>query len=308
MRYRARQVGFILLEVVVAVGLLVLGMAVIGAQIQTSAVRARETDRQARVTFLAESKFAEIDTGLVIPDEDEIEEDFGRLFPAYAWRLRFEPTGEQAADSVNNFDNLGLAFIQLEILHDPRRDPDETFDFDGATVVGEYYTLRAAPRPLDLTLDFGMEDDVAEKLNEDLAGLAGDLDVHNFNPALFKDLDKEEILKVLPVLMQAFGMRESDILNLVPADLRPQLEAIFDMQNTDEDLEESGDGDTGGGETGGEETGNGRGDGDGAGQADDDEESRGRGARGGRPAGGGRRSSGGSGGGGASGERGGGTR
>ena len=217
-----------LLEVVVAIGLLVLGMAVIGAQIQTSLWRTHQTDRLARVVFLAESKIAELDTGLIEP-EQEIEEDFGRLFPAYAWRLTLEPTEEEE-----------LFFIQLEILYDPARDPEDDFDFAEAEVAQVYYTLRAAPRPLDLTVDFGMDEEVAEKLNEDLAGLGGgDIDVHDFNPAIFRDLDMEEILEVLPVFMQAFNIEQSAILTLVPAELRPQLEALFEEYQAGDAEEES---------------------------------------------------------------------
>jgi len=208
--------GFMLLEVVVAVGLLVLGMAVIGAQIQSSLLLTHETDRLARVVFLAESKIAELDTGLIEP-EQEIEEDFGRLFPAYAWRMTIEPTEEEE-----------LFLITLEILYDPTRDVEEDFDFDEAAVERVYYTLRAAPRPLDLTTDFGMDEEVAEKLNEDLAGLGGgSLDVHDFNPAFFRDLDVEEIAEALPVLMQAFSSDLSSMMALVPEEMRPQLEAWF---------------------------------------------------------------------------------
>ena len=228
MRSTRRHCGFMLLEVVVAIGLLVLGMAVIGAQIQTSLWRTHQTDRLAREVFLAESKIAELDTGLIEP-EQEIEEDFGRLFPAYAWRLTLEPTEAEE-----------LFFIQLEILYDPARDPEEDFDFEEAEVAQVFYTLRAAPRPLDLTVDFGMDEEVAEKLNEDLAGLGGGaIDVHDFNPAIFRDLDMEEILEVLPVFMQAFNIEQSAILTLVPAELRPQLEALFEEYQADDAGEES---------------------------------------------------------------------
>ncbi len=50
---RTVRTGFMLLEIVVAVGLLVLGLAVIGAQIQDAAMLSREggeTEQLARVT------------------------------------------------------------------------------------------------------------------------------------------------------------------------------------------------------------------------------------------------------------------
>jgi hypothetical protein len=99
MHPQTRQPGFMLLEVLVAIGLLVLGMAVIGGQVQTAADLTRETDHLARLVFLAESRLAEIDSGLVVPNEEigdetgvEVEEDFGRLFPQYASRVTIRPT------------------------------------------------------------------------------------------------------------------------------------------------------------------------------------------------------------------------
>jgi hypothetical protein len=100
MHPRTRQPGFMLLEVLVAIGLLVLGMAVIGGQVQTAADLTRETDHLARLVFLAESRLAEIDSGLVVPNEEigdetgvEVEEDFGRLFPAVRFAGDHPPDG-----------------------------------------------------------------------------------------------------------------------------------------------------------------------------------------------------------------------
>ena len=121
----------------------------------------------------------------------------------------------------------------------------EEFDFDSETaeVVGTFYVLHAAPRMLDLSVDFGMDDEVAEKLNEDLAGMVGtDIDVHDFNPAIFRDLEMEEIAVVLPTLMQAFGMQQADILNLVPAEMRPQLESWLANQDSEDGDEADADG------------------------------------------------------------------
>ena len=233
--------GFMLLEVVLAVGLLVLGLSVIGAQMQRSYFRAHDTDTVARVVFLAESKLAEIDTGLIEP-EREIEEDFGRLFPQYAWRLTMEAAGLPE-----------LYFFELEILHDPLREVEDDFEFNDAEVAARFRFLKAAPRPLDLTADFGLDEDAAEDLNERLADLGGGaLDVHDFNPALFRDMDMEDLLEILPALMEAFNISQSEIMNMVPENLRPQLEELFAGAQDDA----SGDqGDEGGGASGDDSSG-----------------------------------------------------
>jgi len=233
-----------LLEMVIAVGLLVLGMALIGAQISTSMERARRTDELARVVFLAESKIAQLDTGLVIPEE-EVEQDFGRLFPQYAWRMRIVPAAES-----------DLNLVSLEILHDASRDIEETFDFEDAEVVETYYTLRATPRPLDLTQDFGLEEAQAEDLNNQLADLTGGaVDVREFSPSVFQNLSMEDMLALMPALMNAFGVDQSAIMQMIPAEVRPQVEELLsqlaesgaDTGDTgDTGADQAGDGATGG--------------------------------------------------------------
>ncbi len=291
---RARPLeGFMLLEVVIAIGLLVLGLAVIGAQIQQSSFRAHRTDEIARVVSLAESKIAEIDTGLVEP-EQEIEDEFGRLFPEYAWRITLEQAGVP-----------DLWLVKLEILRDPTRDIEQDFDFDVAQVEGVYYMLRLTPRRLDLTTDFGMEDEQAEKLNENLSSLGGDaIDVHDFDPSLFKNLDMDQIAQMLPILMQAFGMKGSELLNLLPPEMQQQFQSVLQDTNPDElqqeaedalnelnpgsdsDADQQGTGDTTGGAN--DQTGAGTG---GPDQNKANDSSNSRGTRGGQGARGGRRGS-----------------
>ena len=250
MRRSSAQSGFMLLEIVLAVGLLVLGLSVIGAQMQQSYFRAHETDTVARVVFLAESKLAEIDTGLIEP-EQEIEEDFGRLFPEYAWRLKMEPAGLPE-----------MYFFELEILHDPLREIENEFEFDDAEVAAKFRFLKAAPRPLDLTADFGLDDDAAEDLNARLADLGGGaLDVHDFNPSLFRDMEMEDLLEILPALMEAFNISQSEIMNLVPENLRPQLEELFSTAQDDGSGDQGDDtGDASGDDSSGDQSGDEAGD------------------------------------------------
>ena len=246
--------GFMLLEVVVAVGLLVLGLAVIGAQLREATNRTYETDLAGRVACLAESKFAELDAGLINEEfaadsnfarDLLVEEDFGRLFPAFAWRMRILPTGV-----------TDLLAIELEILHDPQREVDQEFDYANAPVVQVYHTLRAIPRPLDLVADFGVAEDKALELNQQLAGVGdGSMDVHKLDASIFGRMDIEEILEILPVLMQAFNAKQSDIANLLPPDLRAQLEALLAAQPAsgteggEEDQSGTGDGSGGAAES-----------------------------------------------------------
>ena len=225
--------GFMLMEVVVAVGILVVGMAFIGMQIQNSSRSIRRAERSMRALLLAESKFTEFDAGLIIPEE-EIEEEFGPLFPDYAWRLRIEP----------HTDTPDLNQVTLEILHQVRESVDEEFDFDEADVVHRLYTLRATPMNLDLTRDFGMDEEQADELAEQLSTVTdAGIDPRDLDPALFAMLDLEELLEVAPPLLEAFGLSVADLMQVLPEELRQALE---EAQAEFEGAEGTGEGVAGG--------------------------------------------------------------
>ncbi|MCK4661008.1 MAG: hypothetical protein KAV82_15915 [Phycisphaerae bacterium] len=224
--------GFMLMEVVLAVGLLVVGMAFVGMQIQNSSRSSRRAERSMRALLLAESKLSELDAGLIIPEE-EIEEDFGHLFPNYAWRMRIEPTSRP-----------DLNLITLEILYDVRMKLEDEFDFDETDVVHRLYTMRATPTTLDLTRDFGMGEEAADKLAETLSSVGEEgIDPRNLNPALFASLDLEELLEVAPPLLEAFGISMSDLMQVLPDELRQALE---EAQAGEEDSADEGGGEGGG--------------------------------------------------------------
>jgi hypothetical protein len=258
------QPGFLLLEVVVAVGLLVMGMAVIGAQLQSATDRTYQTNHLARVVFLAESKLAEMNTGL-LELELEQEDEFGNLFPYYGWRLLAIPLPEDPNPTTPRHPlDTPMVAVTLQILIDPDRDLEvnEEFDFEEAVVIKTYHTLRTLPRALDLTTDFGLDDERAAEINEQLSGVGGGaVDVNALNPAMFRDMSMEELLEVLPVLMPALGVGEESVLNMVPAEIRPLLEAIFAEQRAESggnsDEGDSGDGSSGDGGSGGNDTGDG---------------------------------------------------
>ncbi|MFH0980613.1 MAG: hypothetical protein V2A79_03625 [Planctomycetota bacterium] len=208
--------GFMLLEVVVAVSILVVGMAFIGMQIQNASRNAEQSERAMRALLLAESKFAEFDAGLIVPEE-EIEEEFGPVFPDYGWRLRIEPTS-----------TLELNLVTLEILQQVRQSVQEEFKFDEAAVVHRLFTLRATPRALDLTRDFGMSEEDADKLTGRWAPIGnGGIDPRNLDPArLFGDpeMDLTELLELALPLLEAYGMSLDDLIPMLPEELRQALE------------------------------------------------------------------------------------
>ena len=205
--------GFMLMEVVVAVGILVVGIAFVGMQVQNSSRSARRAERSMRALLLAETTFTEFDAGLIMPEE-EIEEEYGPLFPDYAWRMRIEP----------HTDMADLNQVTLEVLHQVRHSIDEEFDFDEAEVVHRVYTLRATPMNLDLTRDFGMDEEDADRLAEQLSAVTENgIDPRDLDPALFAALDLEELLEVAPPLLEAFGLSVDDLMQVLPEELRQAL-------------------------------------------------------------------------------------
>lgn len=209
--------AFLLMEVVVAVGILVMGLAFIGMQIQNSSRSARRAERSMRTLLLAESTFSEFDAGLIIPDGEETEREYGPLFPDYGWRLLIDPHPTTA----------DLNQVTLEILHQVRLDFKDEFDFDEAEVVQRLYTLRVTPPAIDLTRDFGMDQEQADELAEQLATVTEDgIDPYNLDPALFGTLDQQELLDLLtqaPQLLEALGLGLNNLEGL-SEELRQALE------------------------------------------------------------------------------------
>lgn len=212
--------GYLLLEVVMSVALLVLGLAVIGAQFQQGRDAAHRTEEMTRVLMLAESKLAELDTGLVALDEeadDETEGDFTLRFPSYGWRMRFQETATE-----------GLRMITLEILFAPREDLDDDFDFDNAKVLHSFYTLRAVPALADLEADYGLDEQAIEQIREALPD--PDIDVEQFDITKpFRELPIEELIAILPTLLGALGISPEAMLNMAPPDVRELLKEGLEM-------------------------------------------------------------------------------
>ena len=82
-RGHQRRLGAVLLEVIISMGLLIFGMAVVGLQINAGLDAARTSDIATRAVMLADTKMAELAAGIVKPEknDDEVKGDFGILYP-----------------------------------------------------------------------------------------------------------------------------------------------------------------------------------------------------------------------------------
>jgi hypothetical protein len=231
----------VLLETVVATGLLVLGLAVIGAQVQDAYTSIRKMEQRTRAMMLAEVQLAELSLGLIELDSvDEVQEgEFGTRYPDWGWRLTLDETEIET-----------LYQLKLEVLYQPRDDVDETFDYDTAEVVHRLYTFRAAPQKLNFAEAFGIPEDQMEELSEKLAatGIEG-MDPEAFDPTVLVTglEDFEQFIEVLPLLMDAFGIDVSSVLNNLPPELMQTIEDSGMLEELGGELGGEGEGEGDGG-------------------------------------------------------------
>ncbi len=224
---RSRRGGYVMLETVIATGMLIVGLAVIGAQLQESNHSVHRMRLKARAMMLAEMQLAQLDLGLVALDSiDEVQEgDFGPRYPDWGWVLITEPT---AID--------GLYRLTVEVLYLPREDEyrEDTFDFEFAERMFTASAFRTQPRPLDLASDFGVPEGDLEDLLDKIAenGIpcfeGGVIDL-----TCFLTIDPEDLLKLLPILKK-LGVDVGDIESLIPSGLLKDLGEAGLLDDEDE--------------------------------------------------------------------------
>lgn len=206
-----------MLETVIGTGLLILGLAVIGAQFQDSETSIRKMQRRFRAIELAEQYLAELDLGLIELDSvDEVqEEDFGPRFPDYGWRLITEPTAIE-----------GMYRLTVEVLFIPRADKyqEDDFDHENAETLFTAYAFRPVPQKLDLEVDYGLKDEELERVTQTLGdtGIPG-LDVSSFDPSILAKLDFEQMVKVLPIVLDAMHLELGDLEAMIPPEILKQI-------------------------------------------------------------------------------------
>ncbi|MEK6674822.1 MAG: hypothetical protein AABZ47_04110 [Planctomycetota bacterium] len=234
--YRRRR-AYVLLETVIATGLLLVGLAVIGTQLQEANTTVGKMDLRMRAIMLADMQLAELDLGLVELDSvDEVqEEDFGLRFPEWAWRLTIEETSVEK-----------MFLLRLDVLHAKREDYSEEFDFEGADRVHTVYAMRPTPEPLDLITDFGLTEKQATDLDKKLSAIGEGFDISSFDPALLAKLPFDQLVEVLPSLLDAFNIPVDNLIRSLPPDVRKALEEAGLLGGDDEESAEGEQGADGG--------------------------------------------------------------
>ena len=228
--FHARR-AYVMLETVIATGLLIVGLSVIGAQLQDSNAAVHKMRFKTQAIMLAETQLAMMDLGLVELDSvDEVQEgDFGSRYPDWGWRLITEPT------SID-----GLFRITIEVQHLVRQEDyrEDTFEHDHADTLFRASAFRQPPRPLDLATDFGLNDEELDDFLDKVgsAGIPG-FDGGSFDPAFLANADVEELLKMLPALQQ-LGISMGDLESMIPPDLLKQLQESGFMEQIEGEIGE----------------------------------------------------------------------
>ncbi len=196
--------GVLLLEVILALAILLMGMAVIGVQMNTSLETGYRDAQTNQALMLAEAKLAQLDSGVVKIGIEGLDGSFP-VFPGYFYRFEIEP--ERDID--------GMYRVKLEVLYDGSRigvKPEDLVDAkpaEGNEVLMTLYTFRPTPPVVDLQRDFGLNDDQMADLGEKLPVEL--LDPTNISPSLFADLDPETLMSVLTAIGEAYGISEAQI-------------------------------------------------------------------------------------------------
>ncbi len=214
---RARCGGYILLETVVATGLLIVGLAVIGAQVQSADTSVRTMDRELRAMMLAEQQLAELDLGLIeLESLDEVEDgDFGSRQPDWAWRMTTDPTVVE-----------GLFRLRIDVFYHHREDDysQDSFDYDAAEMMFTAYAFRAAPRSIDFAADYGLNEEEFDELSKKFIDLGIPIDPSNFSPgADMLDRPFDELIEILPLVMEAMGLDFDQLAAVLPKDVLDQI-------------------------------------------------------------------------------------
>lgn len=145
--------GAVLLEVVLATGILFVGMSVIGLQVVNGLQVARNVESTLEATLLVDTLLAEMDAGAVVPEssDDLIEGDFGIRAPGYAWRILIEPA---------DVDDLLMLTFQISYndadADDQVNNPDRQIDFDPDRLLREVHRLYPVPADVNMERDFGV--------------------------------------------------------------------------------------------------------------------------------------------------------
>lgn len=191
--------GAVLLEVIVALGLLVFGLAAVGLQINAGLDAARSADIGSRAVMLVDTKLAELDSGVVRPEglDDELKGDFGVIYPGYSWRMQFRKTDIEEFYMVTLEIGYNASAVEEQIAS-PQRELE--IDEKGTKIINTVYRLYAKPAVVNLQRDFGFDQTQLDELAQ-MVPIPG-FDPSNIDPTAVSQLDPEMLQQLLPIIQE----------------------------------------------------------------------------------------------------------
>ncbi len=189
-----RRRAVVLLEVVISLGILILAMGVIGLAFNNGNYRIHRAEEQIQALIMTERLIAEMDTKIL--DLEEITEGSGESgsfgeesIEGLSWRVEVEPS--QRVEGLLKID----FFIYVG---DPDDDQERHF-------VMHTRVFRPEPRGIDFERDFGLDEDQIQVLMDAIPGGEAVLDPNNFDPRSLAQLPLDDLIELLPTMIQAFG-------------------------------------------------------------------------------------------------------
>ncbi|MCB9853628.1 MAG: hypothetical protein H6819_11075 [Phycisphaerales bacterium] len=195
--------GAALLEVVIALGLLLTAMVAIGVVFRNGQYFIEKAEVRTRAMLLTEKLITTLDTGVDqdrdgFPDIDMLEREQSGYFntmgiqesiPGMSWGIESEPS--QRVDGIYEIDiNIYMG------------DPD---DEEARENVLRTRIVRVEPRGFDFERDFGLDETQIEDLTNLIPGGSQLFDPANFDPRILAQLPADQLVEMLPALLQAFG-------------------------------------------------------------------------------------------------------
>jgi hypothetical protein len=176
---------------VISVSILLVAMGAIGIVFSNGLTTVDRTEQMIRAQMMTERLIAEMDLGILEIEEREQSGYFSEEAPAgMSWAVTIEP----------NERVEGLLDIDVEIfMGDPDGSEDERIFLLSTRI------QRPEPRGIDFENDFGLDQEQLEMITEAIPGGVAVFDPNDFDPRDLASLDLDQLVELLPTLMQAFG-------------------------------------------------------------------------------------------------------
>src|SRR5262249_3392707 len=150
-RRRTVRRGALLLEVLVALTILVVALAVLGGQLSSGIQMTGQAEKQVRASQLADRimSLVQLDPTIIeqVFTSGQTDGDFGDQYPGWFWRVSLEAT-----------DVPGLGAVTVQVLNqEDQQDKQKKGDISTARVVKQLHMLKADPGRVNLETDFGVD-------------------------------------------------------------------------------------------------------------------------------------------------------